>query len=191
MSIFQSQVSDPTAFSPTFGAAQDSLANAGTGGGATVPSYAMGTNALVTTRPARPERPDIRKRPAIIDRQAVTAYVREALDYARRLEAAADSDPMSAAIAGLELRDRVRELWKLRHVRGDDWATVVNKLQVAIMGANFEEFTRDMANAVRMVVESHLGPDADNDDVRASTLLLSRNGLDAWKALAPPTECPE
>ena len=87
------------------------------------------------------------------------------------------------AIAGLDFRATLRSLWRLRKARSDDWATIVNKLQMATSNTEFELFTLDMAAAVRMVIQTHLRPDADNDDVRASTVLLERAGLRPWKCI--------
>jgi hypothetical protein len=60
----------------------------------------------------------------------------------------------------------------------------VSKLQVVTSKVEFEHFSAEMAMAVRMVIESHLRPDADNDDIRASTMLLERAGLSPWKGIA-------
>ena len=126
-----------------------------------------------------------RKKPTTADRHALAEYLEDALTSSRDLEAAVlSADPKGAAIAGLDLRQSLRQLWRLRNVRSVDWATITNKLQVAISHVEFEQFTGDMANAVRMVIESHLGPDVDNDNVRAATVLLERNGLDPWKCIA-------
>ena len=107
-----------------------------------------------------------------------------ALANAKQLElSAASADPEGAAIAGFDLRATLHQLWDLRFIRSDDWATIVNKLQVVTSSVDFERFTREMAMAVRMVIESHLGPDADNDDVQASTNLLERADLHPWKCI--------
>lgn len=92
-------------------------------------------------------------------------HLEEALANAKGLEAAASNDPQQASISGLDLRQSLHELWKLRHVRTNDWSTILNKLQVVTSKVEFEKFNPDMAMAVRMVIESHLRPDVDNNDV--------------------------
>src|SRR5208337_478402 len=79
-----------------------------------------------------PERPHRKKRiPVPEERHALAECLEEALTNAKGLEAAASNDPEQAAISGLDLRQNLRELWQLRHIRTDDWSTIVNKLQVA------------------------------------------------------------
>jgi hypothetical protein len=148
-------------------------------------SYASSS---VTSEPERPKQegaaPHARRTPktAVVNgRVRLAVCLRDALSLALTLEqAVATEDVEMAAIAGLDLRNSLRELWKCRAIRSDDWATVVNKLQIATSQVHFERFTSDMAVAVRMVIQSHLEPDADNDDVRASTTLLERAKLHAW-----------
>ena len=114
------------------------------------------------------------RRKLLEDRHALAEHLEEALANAKGLEAAASNDPQQASISGLDLRQSLHELWKLRHVRTNDWSTILNKLQVVTSKVEFEKFNPDMAMAVRMVIESHLRPDVDNNDVRAATILLER-----------------
>jgi hypothetical protein len=119
-----------------------------------------------------------------VDRHALAEHLAEAISHAQKLEAAvASDDPIEAGTSGMDLRKSLRELWSLRHVRSDDWQTILNKAQVVTSKVEFEKFNREMAMAVRMLVESHLRPDVDNDDVRATTLLLERAGFHPWKVL--------
>jgi hypothetical protein len=125
------------------------------------------------------------KRPTTHDRQALAEHLAEALSQATNLESAINSeDVFEASIVGLDLRESLRRLWRLRNIRSIDWATIVNKIQVAISNLKFEQFTPEMVTAIRMVVESHLRPDVDNEDVRAVTVLFERAGLHPWKAIS-------
>lgn len=185
--------SDLAAF-PTLAIGSGQVTAGATGGQAPLSGYAHASRTCDPVEPSRQPHQSTGQRPRTIkatvsDRHALAQHLSDALAFSKDLEAsAASSDPQGAAIAGLDLRNSLRALWKLRHVRSDDWATVVNKLQVVTSQVEFEKFTRDMAMAVRMSIESHLRPDADNDDVRAVTLLLERAEMSPWKNLAPPAQ---
>jgi hypothetical protein len=150
------------------------------------PEYASWkpTNTFAQASP-RKNRQSSADRPQITsaDRHAIVEHLRDALSQAKAMELSAGSDLEATAIAGLDFRASLRNLWRLRKARSDDWATIVNKLQMATSNTEFELFTLDMAAAVRMVVQTHLRPDVDNDDVRASTVLLERAGLRPWKCV--------
>ncbi|MGA2585339.1 MAG: hypothetical protein ABSG31_18880 [Tepidisphaeraceae bacterium] len=126
-------------------------------------------------RPAGYDKPR-RSKPSAAKLHSLAEHLQLALTEAKRLEEAVGSDdPQLAAIAGIDLQDQLRELWRLRDLRNDDWATIINNLQMANSRVDFEKFTLEMASAVRMIIESHLRPDVDNDDIRAATTLLERS----------------
>lgn len=187
-----STTSDLTEFSAVSSGSGRIASDAITGARPAGYAHAAGTSDPLERSPepraATAQRPQA-KRATTSDRHALAEHLADALSFAKDLEtAAASCDQQGAAIAGLDLRNSLRALWKLRHVRSDDWATIVNKLQVVTSKVEFEQFTQDMAVAVRMSIESHLGPDVDNDDIRAVTILLERAGMSPWKCLAPASE---
>lgn len=128
----------------------------------------------------------LRPRPTSADRFRLHEVLANVLQQARTLEnASSTGDILTAADAGIDLRASLRELWRLRAARSDEWATIVSKLQIVTSNVEFEFFTQEMAMAVRLVIQDYLSAHADNDDVRAATVLLERNGLNSWKCLAP------
>jgi hypothetical protein len=103
-------------------------------------------------------------------------------------EAATTSDPLKLADAGLSLRKRLQELWRLRKAREDEWAEVLNFLQSALSGA-FERFTVVQCNAVARVIEDHLAQGAVDDDQPSKVRRMLREaGLDPWRAISQPED---
>jgi hypothetical protein len=144
------------------------------------------TNEPFSARPAGRPSVNLRTAPKAVELQSLATARKEALRLAGALEEAVASDDLhQMAISGMDLRDALRKLWRLRHLRSDEWSSVVNFLQVVTSNVEFEKYTQDMAASVRCVIESHLQADADSDNVDAAVVLLKRAKLNPWKALAP------
>lgn len=103
------------------------------------------------------------------------------------VEAAEEGDPMDVATFGMELKNELRALWRLSHVRGDDWAGMLNFLQSSLAQQEFETFTPSHCLAVRDVIADHLiQSSVTDDDVYEANRVLKAAGLDPWRGLSPP-----
>jgi hypothetical protein len=119
------------------------------------------------------------------ERYALREYLNIVLAHAREVEqCAADDDPLCQAAAAIALTDTLHQLWALRHLRSDDWATIVNFLQAVTSHQEFETLTHEQCTGLRLVIERHLSPDVDGDDVGAAIVLLERAGFNPWRGIA-------
>jgi hypothetical protein len=102
-------------------------------------------------------------------------------------EAAAGDSPMAIATAGCALRQHLRELWRLRKAREDEWAEVLNFLQTALSREPFEKLTVEQCKIVGRVIEDHLALGAVSDDQPTNVRQLLREaGFDPWKGISQP-----
>ena len=102
----------------------------------------------------------------------------------RMVEAASSAEVMDLAMAGMDLKITLRELWRKRDICGDDWRMVLNFLQTALAEEIPESLSAQKCLAVQAVVHNHLRIAAGQEDVEKTIDLLSNSGLDPWKAFA-------
>lgn len=98
-------------------------------------------------------------------------------------EAARRGDPQDVALAGMEIIGVLREMWKLRNLRSDEWGMVLNYLQAALAAEVLEDFDATRSQAIRSIIERHLGPATNQDDVDSCLSLLEEVGLDPLKVM--------
>jgi hypothetical protein len=137
--------------------------------------------------PGRPNSAQPREAPTERpDRFALRQHLARANHLAARLaDASQRDDPMEQAIVGSDLSDSLQALWKLRSLREQEWAEVVNFLQSALAQEEFERFTPGHCRAVRQVLADFLaGGAVDPEDVIRARLILREAGFDPWKAVA-------
>jgi hypothetical protein len=120
------------------------------------------------------------------DRYALRQHLARAKDLAVRLaDVCRGGDPIDRAILGSELSDELQALWKIRGVREEEWAEVLNFLQSALAQEEFERFQSSHGEAVRQVIMDHLaGGAVDPEDVVRVRMILRQAGLDPWKAIS-------
>jgi hypothetical protein len=126
---------------------------------------------------------EVESNPAL--KYAIKQYLGRAIKDTKRMEQfAVAGDVMELAMAGMSLRDNLRELWRLRSARDDEWAAVVNFIQAALCQVEFERFTSDQCCAIRKILESHLSLNVvGDDDVKLARRTLQHAGFDPWKGL--------
>lgn len=118
-------------------------------------------------------------------RYAINEYLSEATRIAEQMEEASSGGEILNLVSfGMAITERLRSLWRLREYRTDDWATIVNFLQGILAGAEFEDFTQDQCTALRLVFQQNLHPDADENDVASSIVVLERAGFNPWRGIA-------
>lgn len=119
------------------------------------------------------------------DRYALNVHMRHAAQSARDMEeAAAAGDFMSLASEGIELHRTLSDLWRLRHLRGEDWASVINFLQAVVAQKDFEEFNAAQCTALREVLTRHSGADCGPQDVSAVIRILRKAGFNPWLGIS-------
>ena len=126
------------------------------------------------------------------DQYAVLGHLRNAESAARSmLEAAEERNPMDVAVFGMELKNELRALWRLSHVRGDEWAGMLNFLQSSLARLELESFTPDQCRAVRDVISRYLTQSSvTDDDVYEANRALKAVGFDPWRGLSRSHEVP-
>lgn len=116
-------------------------------------------------------------------RRHLTRAKTAAADVARLAEA---QDPMGLACAAGVLKESLRQLWRLRRAREDDWASVLNFVQSALSRGALERLTVEQASAISTIIVEHLSAGAVSDDQPSEVRKLLRAvGLDAWRAVSP------
>jgi len=100
------------------------------------------------------------------------------------VEAAQRNDPQDLGLAGMELKSSLREMWQLRSLRSDEWGMVLNFLQIALAEEVLEGFDASKCDAIRVIIEKHLSPAANREDVDSCLEILEEVGLDPWKMMA-------
>jgi hypothetical protein len=118
-------------------------------------------------------------------RYAVGRHIETALREAGRMvEAAEHADLIGLGTAGLDLKDSLQELWKLRDVREDEWSAVVNFLQSALSKATIERFSSEQCSITCKVLKDYVAGGAVRDeDVMDARRLLREAGLDPWAGI--------
>ena len=90
-------------------------------------------------------------------------------------------DPLSMALAAQQLKTHLRELWRLRKAKEDEWGEIVNMLQCAFRQVTPELLTLVQARAVRTVVRDHLAlGTVDSFQPRRVREILDDADFDAW-----------
>jgi hypothetical protein len=94
-------------------------------------------------------------------------------------------DPMALADAMSGLQASLRELWRLRKAREDEWADVLNFLQTALSGVVPEKLSVEQSQAVGRVIDEHLAAGVLTDDQPSEARRILRGaGLDPWRAIS-------
>ena len=120
-------------------------------------------------------------------RYAIKHYLADALAHALNMEEAASADDkMRLATEGVGLVNNLSDLWRLRRLRDDEWAEIINFLQAVLAKIEFEVLTHEQCTSLRLIIEGHLRPDANDDDVEATIGLLERAGFNAWRGITEP-----
>jgi hypothetical protein len=118
-------------------------------------------------------------------RYALSKYLADAIVNARAMEeAACDGNLLDLATSGVSLVQNLDNLWRLRHLRDDDWISIVNFLQGMVTRVELESLAHEQCTALRLVIESHLTPNVDASDVQAAIALLSKAGFNPWRAIS-------
>jgi len=94
-------------------------------------------------------------------------------------------DVIELANSVFSLQDILSELWKFRWIREDDWGDLVNLLQGALAGEEFEKFSVYQCESIRSVITDHLASGTtDIDDLDSVVALLRNAGLDPFKTIS-------
>jgi len=99
-------------------------------------------------------------------------------------EAAKANQRMDLGLAGMNLYENLRELWRLRRSQSDEWKMILNFLQCALSKEVFEEFTVEQCRKLQIAIEKHLTPSAGEEDIQAVIDLLENASLDPFKPFA-------
>lgn len=119
------------------------------------------------------------------ERYALARHHEKAIAHAESMEeAASDGATLTLASEGVLLASRLSEMWRLRDARGSDWGAIVNFVQGVVAQVEFEAFAQDQCTAIRLILVNHLRPDADEDDVAATIMLLERAGFNPWRGIS-------
>jgi hypothetical protein len=99
-----------------------------------------------------------------------------------KLALAEDGADLSLSVD--RLKEHLRQLWKLRKAREDEWGEVINLLQGVLANVVPENLTSGQAGAVLVAVRDHLamGTVADHQPRQVRTALRDA-GLDPWAPL--------
>ena len=105
------------------------------------------------------------------------------------LSACRRDDATGRCETGEKLTRELQLMWELRSARTDEWASVVNFLQSAVLPKEYERFGAGEAEAVLKVLEDELSRNTINPEavIRANET-LRRGGLDPWKAISMPDQ---
>lgn len=125
-------------------------------------------------------------RPTAAQLYSLAASVAQAKRDARRMaESAGQDDPVEVARAGMALFDDLRNLWKARTLREDEWATVVTFLQGVLHRNHFERLSATQCAAIRAIVDAYVaGGGVRDSDIQNVTRMLRRVRLDPYEPLA-------
>lgn len=97
---------------------------------------------------------------------------------------AAAEDAISLALSAQQLKGHLRELWRHRKAREDEWAEVVNILQGAFSQVTAELMSTTQAKAIHSVIRDHLAMGyVDNTQPKRVRAMLVSTDLDPWAAL--------
>jgi hypothetical protein len=120
-----------------------------------------------------------------VERQRLSRCETELSQIADRIVlAATEGDTVAAATEAMDFRRYLRELWNLRDHRSEDWAMIINFLQIALADEVFESFETAKYLALQTIAKSHIREACDVDDIESSLTLLEGAGLDPWKNMA-------
>ena len=119
-------------------------------------------------------------------RYNIRRWASHAKDTAITLQnAARDEDFMEATSAGVELTDTLSQLWRLRDGREEEFAEIVNMLQLALAKIDFESITVEQCgHLVEIVEKCLLSGLVDETEVRLTRTLLRDAGLNPWRGLS-------
>jgi len=133
-------------------------------------------------------RPRPRKitRESQVRRDAFRRGIHRAIADAKAMcDAAALGDATLLSNMGYMLRDTLQGLWDLRSEREEDWADILNTLQIVVEGSQLDDLTADQCRAIMAVIGEHLAlHEVDAENLEAATLTLVKAGLDPWKGMA-------
>ena len=117
---------------------------------------------------------------------ALRRYLTSAVSQAGLMVRVAQTgDVIELANSGFLLRDILSELWNLRGIREDDWGDLVNLLQGALAGEEFEKFSVYQCESIRSVIADHLASGiTDIDDLDSVVALLRNAGFDPFKTIS-------
>jgi hypothetical protein len=135
--------------------------------------------------PSTPRLPKPPSNATPAQRYALNTHLGEALEHARNMEAAAvDADVLTLASEGVLLTTKLSLIWRLRHLREDDWRSIINFVQGVIAKVEFEHFNQKQCATLVRILERHIHPDANDEDVRSTVMLLERAGFNAWRGIS-------
>lgn len=114
------------------------------------------------------------------ERYALMRYLDLAEQQAKGLAALVEAghDPEELADGVRSFKESLRHLWRLRKVRDDEWAEVVNYVQGALSKVAPEQVTRGQASALLAVVRDHLAMAVAEHQPKKVREILRDAGLD-------------
>jgi hypothetical protein len=139
---------------------------------------------------ARPSKLEEQKKVLPSERYALSRHLVQARELCAKMsDAARQNDHMELASQGIALLDELESLWKIRDVREEPWAAVLNFLQSALTRKEFELYSHSQCEGVGKIVEDHLaGGVVSEDDVPRVVKLLKELELDPWRAISEQKE---
>jgi len=119
------------------------------------------------------------------ERYAINRHLANAEQEANRLlEFATAEDSISLSLSAQQLKTHLRELWRLRKAREDEWAEVVNILQGAFRHAIPESISPAQAKVIYSIIRDHLALGyVDNTQPKRVRAMLDAADLDPWGAI--------
>ncbi len=96
-------------------------------------------------------------------------------------------DPIQVSNEAHALMREFKSLWQYRDARESEWGDLINLLQIALPGQNYEDVPKQTWIAISRIFEECLANRTlRNDDTRRAIRLLKEAGLDPWNGISGP-----
>jgi len=133
-------------------------------------------------RPASPRTSSVKKKGKIAVREHIGRLIRQCKNVSEQLYQ--EDDEKERAILGAELDSILEQLWEHRKAREDDWAAILNILQVVLKGEDFESLSVEKREALTNVSSGLLSfRTVGKQELEQTVEILSSAGFDVWRGL--------
>ena len=112
-------------------------------------------------------------------KEAIGRFQRKAIELSLKLEKA--QDIFDQANISIELKRILKDLWRLRNERENNWGDLINIIQAVFARTEVELLNKKQKKALRLVINEYLcNSYVEDADMERAIIVLSENGLDPW-----------
>ena len=101
------------------------------------------------------------------------------------IEGIEENDPLVVASNGIDFLDNLEKLWKLRKIRNENWATLLNFLQSALSSIHLENLTKNQIVSIKKIfTDSLFSGGTKKSDIEKALMMLEDVNLDPWMGIS-------